>query len=69
MPNLKYRSSKRAAVLSVVAIVLFATIASAQNPTDKCRLASVIPLASEPPAKIVIDSFVLDDSPPVFEFS
>ncbi len=69
MANLKYRSSKGAAVLSVAAIVLFATTASAQNPTDKCRLAPVIPLASEPPAKIVIDSFVLDDSPWVFEFS
>ena len=55
MANLKYRSSKRAAVLSVAAIVLFATTASAQNPTDKCRPAPVIPLASEPPAKIVID--------------
>ena len=55
MANLKYRSSKRAAVLSVAAIVLFATTASAQNPTDKCRPSPVIPLASEPPAKIVID--------------
>jgi len=29
--------------------------AAAQSPTDKCRPASVIPLASEPPAKIIID--------------
>ena len=42
---------------SVAAIVLCTTTAMAQNATDNCRPAPVIPLAgaSEPPAKIVID--------------
>ena len=57
MANLKYTSSIRTPLLSVAAIALWATTAVAQNPTDICRPAPVIPLASasEPPAKIVID--------------
>ena len=48
-------SSKGTSLLSVAAIVLYAMTAMAQSATDKCRPAPVIPLASEPPAKIVID--------------
>jgi hypothetical protein len=55
MANLKYPSSKGTSLLSVAAIVLCATTAVAQSASDKCRPAPVIPLASEPPAKIVID--------------
>jgi hypothetical protein len=59
MANQKYPSSKGTSLLSVAAIMLCATTASAQNATDICRPAPVIPLASasasEPPAKIVID--------------
>ena len=36
-------------------MLLCATTAAAQSATDRCRPAPVIPLASEPPAKIVID--------------
>ena len=55
MVNLKYTSSKGTFLLLVTAIVLCATTAVAQSARDKCRPASVIPLASEPAAKIVID--------------
>jgi len=57
MANLEYTSSKGTSLLSVAAIVLYAMTAMAQNATDICRPAPVIPLASasEPPAKIVID--------------
>ena len=55
MADLKYTSSKATSLLSVAAIVLCAATAMAQNATDRCRPAPVIPLASEPPAKIVID--------------
>lgn len=55
MANLKPTSSKGRLLLAVVAILLCATTAVAQSARDKCRPASVIPLASEPPAKIVID--------------
>jgi Family of unknown function (DUF6130) len=57
MANLKHSNSRGRSLLWVAAIVLFAITAVAQNPTDKCRPAQVIPLAddSEPPAKIVID--------------
>ena len=51
----KYTSSIGTSLVSIAAIALYATTAVAQNATDKCRPASVIPLASEPPAKIVID--------------
>ena len=57
MAALKYTKSKGTSLLSVAAIVLYAMTARAQNATDICRPAPVIPLASasEPPAKIVID--------------
>lgn len=56
MPNLKYKSSKGASLLSLTAIVLYPMIAVAQSATDNCRPAPVIPLTSkEPPAKIFID--------------
>jgi hypothetical protein len=52
---LKSTSSKGMSLLSVAAIVLYAMTAVAQSARDTCRPAAVIPLASEPPAKIVID--------------
>ena len=56
MANPKYTGSKGTSLLSVTAIVLCAMTAVAQSASDKCRPASVIPLASaEPPAKIVVD--------------
>ena len=55
MANLKYTTSKGTSLLSIAAIALYATTVVAQSATDKCRPAPVIPLASEPPAKIVID--------------
>jgi hypothetical protein len=57
MANLKHTTLKGTSLLSFAAIVLCAVIAVAQNPTDSCRPARVIPLASgsEPPAKIVVD--------------
>ena len=56
MTNLKYSSSTGTSLPLVAAIVLFAMTAVAQNATDKCRPASVIPLTGEePPAKIIID--------------
>jgi hypothetical protein len=55
MANLKYTSLIGTSLLSVAAIVLCAMTAVAQSARDKCRPAAVIPLASEPPAKIVID--------------
>jgi hypothetical protein len=55
MANLKNTGSKGASVLSVAAIVLCAMTAVAQSARDKCRPASVIPVANEPPAKILID--------------
>lgn len=56
MTNLKPTSPKWTCPLSVVAMVLYAMTAMAQNATDACRLTAVIPLTgSEPPAKIVVD--------------
>ena len=56
MADLKHTSSKGTSLLSVAAIVLYAMTAMAQNATDICRPAPVIPLTgSEPPAKIIID--------------
>ncbi len=55
MANLKYPSSKGTSLLLVAAIVLCAMTAVAQSARDKCRPASVIPVANEPPAKILID--------------
>ena len=56
MPDLNYTSSRGTSLLSVAAILLYATTAVAQSATDNCRPAPVIPLTSkEPPAKIFID--------------
>ena len=56
MANLKTSSSKGASLLSVAAIVLCAMTAVAQNATENCGPAPVIPLIGEErPAKIVID--------------
>src|SRR6185503_11448156 len=55
MANPSYAYLKGMSLLSVAAIVLCAMTAVAQSARDKCRPASVIPLANEPPAKIVID--------------
>jgi hypothetical protein len=57
MANPKYSNSKGTSLLWIAAIVFFAMTAVAQNATDKCRPAQVIPLAggNEPPAKILID--------------
>ena len=57
MANLKCTSLKVTSLLSVAAIVLCSVTAMAQNATDICRPAPVVPRASgsEPPAKIVID--------------
>ena len=55
MADLKYTKSKGTSLLSVAAILLYATTAMAQNATDICGPAPVVPLASEPAAKIVID--------------
>jgi hypothetical protein len=56
MADSKYANLKGTFPLLAAAIVLYAMTAMAQNPTDVCRLAQVIPLTGEePPAKIVID--------------
>ena len=54
MPISLCASSKRWFLRSVVLTVLCAATISAQNTSDKCRQ-SVIPIESEPPAKIFID--------------
>ena len=52
----KSGSPKLVSLFLTAAILIFTRVALAQNPTDSCRLASVIPLAGEePPAKILID--------------
>jgi Family of unknown function (DUF6130) len=54
MGNLKHTTSKGASLLSVAAVVLYATAALAQSPKDGCGPTSVIALTGEePPAKIV----------------
>ena len=55
MVFLKCTSSKGSLLLAVAAIGLCATTAVGQSARDICRPASVTPLASEPPAKNVID--------------
>jgi len=55
MANLENTGSKGTSLLSVAVILLCASTAAAQSASDRCRPAPVIPLASEPPAKIVID--------------
>ena len=56
-PHGSKRSEDKNAILWIAALVLLAATAWAQNATDKCRLAQVIPLAdgSEPAAKLFID--------------
>ena len=55
MATLKYASSKVTYLLSLAAVMLYATTAVAQSTSDGCGLTPVIPLTgSEPPAKIVI---------------
>ena len=51
----KYAGPKGALLLSIAVMLLSAMTTAAQRPTDQCRLAPVIPLASESPAKIFID--------------
>lgn len=56
MENSKHASWKRMSRFSLAAMVLCATTTLAQNPSDHCRPAGVIPLTgSEPPAKIFVD--------------
>ena len=55
MTNLIVAIAGNRFLLSIAAIVLFATTAAAQGASDKCRPAGVIPLASEAPAKIFVD--------------
>jgi len=54
MKILGHSKSKVASLISVT-IMLAAVTTAAQRPTDKCRPASVIPLANEPPAKLIVD--------------
>lgn len=56
MAGPKYLSPIGTSLLTIAVIVLWATTAAAQSATSKCRPASVIPLANEPPAKIIIDA-------------
>ena len=55
MKVLKHARPKAAFLLPVIVMLWCPMIAAAQRPTDKCRPATVIPLAVEPPAKLVID--------------
>ena len=55
MANVKCRKLTGTSLLLVAAIVLCAVTVGAQSARDRCRPAPVIPLASEPPAKIIID--------------
>jgi hypothetical protein len=57
MITLKHVSDNLAPVLSVAAMMLYASTALAQTATQTCRPAQVIPLTgTEPAAKIVIDA-------------
>jgi len=55
MKTLKQPGSKGELLLSIAVMWLCAVTTAAQRPTDQCRPAPVIPLASESPAKIFID--------------
>ena len=55
MKILKHAQSKGALLISIAVMLSCAMTAAAQRATDKCRPATVIPLTSEPPAKIFID--------------
>ena len=57
MITLKHAAGNVAPVLSVAAMMLCASTALAQSPTQACRPARVIPITgTEPAAKIVIDA-------------
>jgi hypothetical protein len=57
MITLTHVSTKVARVLSVAAMILYASTAAAQSAMPTCRPAQVIPLAgTEPAAKIIIDA-------------
>ena len=61
MEDVKCRKLRGTSLLTIATIALFAIGAAAQNVTDKCGLAQVIPLtATEPPAKIVADPPLAD---------
>ncbi len=60
MARRMYACSKGTSLLSVAVIALCAMNAGAQSAGDKCRPASVIPMASEPPAKLVVDPPLAD---------
>jgi hypothetical protein len=47
--------ARPSSALLLLAMLLCALTSAAQSASDKCRPAGVIPLAAEPPAKIVID--------------
>lgn len=55
MRILSHARSKSALLLSVAVMCWCAMTGAAQSATDQCRPASVIPVANEPPAKIIID--------------
>ena len=55
MRILKHARLKGSLLLPVAVMLGCAMTAAAQSASDKCRPAGVIPLAGEPPAKIVID--------------
>ena len=57
MITLKHAAENVAPVLSVAAMMLYGSTALAQNATQTCRPAQVIPLTgTEAPAKLVIDA-------------
>jgi hypothetical protein len=55
MKVLKRARSQAALLLPVVVMLWCAMTVAAQSPTDRCKPASVIPAASEAPAKLVVD--------------
>jgi hypothetical protein len=58
MAIFKHLGWRGASLLSVTTLLLFGMTATAQSPTDACRLPAVIPLAAgatEPPPKVLID--------------
>jgi quercetin dioxygenase-like cupin family protein len=55
MTNTRLKISHGRYLLSVSLIVLCGLTATAQTAAEKCRPAGVIPVASEPPAKITVD--------------
>lgn len=55
MKVLKHARSKAAFLLPVMVMLWCPMTVAAQSPTDRCKPASVIPVASEAPAKLVID--------------